>query len=181
MPFDAAALRHALDRMRDFNQDRSGGILCVAEEEALKVARAGFTVFFKYDEYIFDRAAVMALEGSGFRRLRRERYGAQRVGQIETRPYRAQDEPACLTIVEAWKERLAAAGVKRIEGCRGVLACLAGADRFEYPLLSGLVVEIDGAECDGMQLCRHHRPPFPRACVSVALSVDGSLPRTPVF
>jgi hypothetical protein len=142
-PFDPAALRHALQRMRDFNGDRSGRILFVQEDEALPIAREGLQIFFKMEEFIFDRAAVMSLEGSGFRSLRQELSRALKPGLVETRPYAAADQPACLALVETWRERLIANGMKPTAYSHTV-ACLAAAERFPPSLLNGLVVEVNG-------------------------------------
>jgi hypothetical protein len=142
-PFDSGALRHAVQRMRDFNGDRSGRIVFVQETDILRVAREGFEVFLKSEEFIFDRAAVMALEGAGFRSLRQELSRALRQGQVETRPYTRADQSACLALTEAWKARLTTNGMKATP-YRYTLACLAAADLFPPSLLSGLVVEVDG-------------------------------------
>ncbi|WP_457091431.1 phosphatidylglycerol lysyltransferase domain-containing protein [Microvirga sp. P5_D2] len=142
-PFDPAALRHALQRMRDFNGDRSSRIVWVQESDALPVARAGFEIFFKEEEFIFDRAAVMSLEGAGFKKLRQELSRALRQGQVVTRPYTAADQPACLAVLEAWRERLMANGIAP-NGYSYTVACLAVAERFPSSLLNGMVVEVDG-------------------------------------
>jgi hypothetical protein len=144
LPFNPAALRHGLRRMRDFNGDRLGGIVFVQESDALLVAREGLAISLKWEEYIFDRTAVMALEGSGFKKLRQELSGALRVGQVETRPYTMADRPACLALTEAWRERLIANGMKVGSSYRYTHACLTAADRFPPSLLKGLVVEVGG-------------------------------------
>lgn len=142
-PFEPATLRHALQRMQDFNGDRSGRIIFVQEGEAPPIAREGLEIFFKMEEFIFDRAAVMSLEGSCFRSLRQELSRALKPGLVETRPYTAADQPACLALVETWKERLIANGMK-VTGYSHTVACLAAAERFPPSLLNGLVVEVDG-------------------------------------
>lgn len=144
LPFDPAALRHGLRRMRDFNGDRPGRIVFVPERDALPVAREGLTISLKWDEYIYDRAAVMALDGAGFKKLRQELSGALRLGQVETRPYTRADRPACLALTEAWRERLSANGIKVGSSYSYTIACLTAADRFSPSLLKGLVAEVDG-------------------------------------
>jgi hypothetical protein len=144
LPFDPAALRHALQRMRDFNGNRSGRIIFVQEGDALRVAREGLEISHKWEEFIFDRAAVMAREGSGFKRLRQELSSALRQGLVETRPYTSADQAACLALVEGWRERLIANGMQ-VEGYGNTVACLRAAARFLPSLLDGLVVEVDGA------------------------------------
>jgi hypothetical protein len=56
-PFDPAALRHAMQRMRDFNGDRSGRIIFVEESQALRIAREGFEISFRSEEFIYDCGA----------------------------------------------------------------------------------------------------------------------------
>ncbi|MGO4388350.1 phosphatidylglycerol lysyltransferase domain-containing protein [Microvirga sp. 2YAF29] len=142
-PFSLAALRHAQERMQDFNGSRSGRIVWVQESDVIPVARAGFEIFFKEEEFIFDRAAVMALEGPGFRSLRQELSRARKPGQVETRHYTSKDRKACIALVEDWWDRLVATGMKA-NGYSYTIACLEMADRFPQSLLNGLVVEVNG-------------------------------------
>lgn len=142
-PFDPVALRHALQRVREWRGDRSGRIIWVQQQEAILVAREGLEISFKEDEFILDRGAVMALEGPGFRSLRQELARVRKPRLVETRPYTAADQPACLVLVEDWKERLHAMGM-RADGYRHTVRCLAGAEHFPRSLLHGLVAEVDG-------------------------------------
>lgn len=142
-PFAPEALRHALERMRDFNRGGLGRVKWIPEEDALDIARQGLSVSFREDEYIFARETVMKLEGSDFAKLRQELARARRAGEVTLRPYRAEDEAACLALAEAWKARLESAGVK-VGGHRTKRTCLAEAQRLAPPLLSGMVAEVDG-------------------------------------
>jgi hypothetical protein len=78
-PFHPAPLRRARERMRDFNHDRTSRIVQVQESEAPSVAQEGFDISFSLDEYICDRAALVALKGSSFGSLSRKmsQYTAQ--------------------------------------------------------------------------------------------------------
>ncbi|MGO4389496.1 phosphatidylglycerol lysyltransferase domain-containing protein [Microvirga sp. 2YAF29] len=143
-PFDPAALRHALRRMRDFNSKRSSKIVIVQEAQVLRIAREGFVISLRCEEFIYDRAAVMALEGSGFRKLRQEMARALRQGMVETRPFTPADQPACLALAEAWRQRLVANRMKIGVAYRHMAACLTVADPFPPSLLKGLVVKVDG-------------------------------------
>lgn len=147
IPFDAAALRHAMQRMQDFNGSRSGRIAFVPEEQALQVMREGFSIQLKSEDFIYDRAAVVALEGARFAKLRQELSRALRQGHVETRPYTPADRPACLALTEAWRERLVARSMK-VGAAYGVTtASLTSAHRFPSSLLAGMVLEIDGKIC----------------------------------
>ncbi|MXQ12274.1 phosphatidylglycerol lysyltransferase domain-containing protein [Microvirga makkahensis] len=143
-PFDPAALRYALQRMRDFNGDRSGRIIRVQESDVISVAREGLKIALKEEEFIFDRAAVLALEGPIFKGLRQQLSCAIKSKLATTRPYTALDQPACRALVEAWRERLIASGTKATTSYNHTIACLAAADRFPPSLLTGLVGEVDG-------------------------------------
>jgi hypothetical protein len=108
-PFDPAALRHALQRMRDFNGDRSSRIIWVQESDALPVARAGFEIFFKEEEFIFDHAAVMGLEGGRLQAA--GAVGGSLAGAGCHATLTGADRPPCLAVLEAWRERLIANGI----------------------------------------------------------------------
>lgn len=142
-PFDPAALGHAQERMRAFNGGKGGRIVFVEEPEALKVARAGFEITFKEEQYIYDRSAVMALEGSRYSTLRRKLAAAAR-DNIKVRPYENTDQAACRALTENWRERLRATGINPTS-YRHTIACLAKVGGFPSSLLQGYVAEIDGA------------------------------------
>lgn len=142
-PFNPVALRYAQQRMREFNDGRLGRIIWVQERDALPIARSGFEVFFREEEFIFDRESVIRLEGANYKKLRNKIAGALRQGVVETRPYAPSDEPACSSVLEGWRERLVANGIAP-NGYQYTLSCLMNAERFPPSLLSGMVVECDG-------------------------------------
>jgi hypothetical protein len=145
-PFDPAAMRHGMQRMRDFNGGRPGRIVYVQQDEAIRVAREGFAITFKSEEFIYDRAEVIALEGARFAKVRQELSRCRRHG-VETRPYTSADQAACLALTEAWKERLVANGMKIGSSYNIIVACLKAADLLPLSLLAGLVVEAEGRIC----------------------------------
>jgi hypothetical protein len=142
-PFTDEAMRQAEERLRAFNGPRGWRIRSVQESDALMLARRNLSITFKESEYIFDRAAVLAAEGSEFRSLRQELSRARNAGKVETRPYAIGDLPACRAILQQWKERLTENGM-RANGYRCTVKCLELADSFAMPLLCGKVVEVDG-------------------------------------
>jgi hypothetical protein len=146
-PFDPAAMRHGMQRMRDFNGGRPSRIVYVQQDEALRVAREGFAITLKSEDFIYDRAAVVAMEGARFAKLRQELSRALRQGQVETRPYTPADRPACLALTDAWRERLVARGMKVGAAYDVTTACLTNSHRFQPPLLTGMVLEVDGKLC----------------------------------
>jgi hypothetical protein len=116
----------------------------VQESDVPWLAARNLSLRHKESEYIFDRAAVIAAEGPEFYRLRKELSLARRHGEVRTRPYTAHDRPACQAILDQWKERMTAAGI-RPDGYRSTAHCLAVAHRFPASLLSGQVIEVDGS------------------------------------
>jgi hypothetical protein len=142
-PFSLPALRHASERMRSFNGRRGARIVRMQQDEALRVARAGFEVRHHSDEYIYDADAVRSLQGSAFATLRRKiaRYAD---GAAAVRPYRTADEPACRALLDAWRADLRQMGVIVGPYNRYTRACLAGHDGFAPTQLVGQVVEVEG-------------------------------------
>jgi hypothetical protein len=143
-PFDPAALRHAKQRVQDFNGSHSSHIIYVPEDEALRVMREGYAITLRSEEFIYDRAALIGLKGPLYGKVRQELSRSLRQGTVETRPYTPADQPACLAITESWRERLTANGMKISSSYGVTVACLNNANRFPSSLLTGLVVEVDG-------------------------------------
>jgi len=186
-PFDPAALRHARQRMRDFNGDRSGRILVVQKGEALRIAREGLTIHFNSEEFIFDRAAVMVLVGPGFAALRRELSRVLKQGLVETRPYTAADQPACLRLVEGLEESAKGRRHKKLTSYSHTVASVAAAERFPPSLLNGLMVELNGEvrgfafsgpihPHHGVRLSLHHRYQLSGAWIPPALPPPARVP-----
>ena len=143
-PFDPAALLHGKQRMQDFNGSRSGRIIYVPEDEALRVMREGFAITLRSEEFIYDRAALVGLKGPSYGKMRHELSRSLRQGVVETRPYTPADQPGCLALTEAWRERLVANGMKLSSSYGVTVACLKNASRFPPSMLTGLVVEVNG-------------------------------------
>lgn len=141
-PFTDVALRHAEERMRVFNGPRGWRIRVVQENDALMLARRNLSITFRESEYIYDRAAVLAAEGPEFSALRAKLSRARRAGSV-TRRYTAADQLACLGILEGWKERLKAEGM-RADGYRYTAKCLEIAEQIPASLMCGQVIEVEG-------------------------------------
>jgi hypothetical protein len=143
-PFHPAPLRRARERMRDFNHDRTSRIVQIQESEALPVAQEGFEINFSFDEYIYDRAAVAALEGSSFSRLRRSisQYADQ---SIVVRDYEKEDQRACMDLRKKWFDNLISKGVKMGPYYRYTAGCLERFGDFPGDMIRGQVVEVAGS------------------------------------
>lgn len=142
-PFSLPALQRARERMWQFNGPRGARIIRTQESEALRLAREGFEIRHHSDEYIYDADAVRGLEGSRFSTLRRKiaRYAA---GAASVRPYRAEDEPACRTLLDAWRAELREMGVIVGPYYRYTRICLAERDTLAPTQLFSQVIEVEG-------------------------------------
>lgn len=142
-PFSGAALQRARDRMRDFNGGRAGRIDWVQEEDAGLVESHGFSASLREREFIYDRAAVAALEGSEFARVRRYLSGLKKHGTLVVRAFTAVDEAACQAVYEKFRGQLQAKGVGP-KGYAAMLRCLNEATQIPASRMRGEVFEIDG-------------------------------------
>lgn len=140
-PQSDEALRHAEQRLRAFNGPRGWRIRWVQESDALMLARRNLAIVYKESEYIYDRAAVLAAEGPEYSGLRAKLSRARRAGAV-TRPWTPEDQPACLAILDAWKERLHSMGI-RADGYRCSAETIKIAKQFPAWLLCGRVIEVE--------------------------------------
>lgn len=145
-PFSVAALRRARERMRDFNGGRAGRISWVQDEDAGLVAAQGFSLDLREREFIYDRAAVQALEGPAFSRLRRYLAGVRKYEGLTARRFTSADQDACLALYRKFRAQLLAKGVE-IKGQADMANCLKGATQLPESRLRGEVFEIDGTVC----------------------------------
>jgi hypothetical protein len=143
-PFHPNSLRHARDRMRDFNRGRTSRIARIQESEALAVAREGFSINFRMSEYIYNRASVIALEGSGFQRLRRSISQYINAHGTVVRDYTEEDQQVCAEILKKWYGNLTSTGVKIGPYFKYTRECLKNFGKFSENLLSGQVIEVNG-------------------------------------
>jgi hypothetical protein len=144
-PFHPAALRRARERMRDFNHDRTSRIVQVQESEAPSVAREGFETSFSSNEYIYDRAAVAALEGSSFSRLRRNISHCVNRSAAVVRDYKKDDQRACMDLRKKWYDNLVSKGVKVGPYYHYTARCLEKFEDFPSDVIKGQVVEVAGS------------------------------------
>lgn len=142
-PFSAAALERAAERMRDFNKGRAGRIDFVQEADVALVESHGFSPSLREREFIYDSAAVIGLEGSGFARLRRYLAGLKKHEGLVIREYTAADEEACMMLYRRFGTQLQAKGVEP-KGLSTMVSCLKGATGLPASQLRGEVFEIDG-------------------------------------
>lgn len=143
MPATPASLDHAATRVREISPASPVRIRHVEEHDIAAVARAGFALRDRDEEFIYDTAKVTALEGSDFRRLRREIAKASSHPGLSVRDYTSDDEDACLAVLDRWRTRLKAADLPA-EGYRLNANCLRHAPGWPPELIRGRVCEVDG-------------------------------------
>lgn len=144
-PFARPPLRRALERMRDFNHNRAGRISRIQEGEALALAREGLEIRFHSDEYIYDCAAVLAMKGGSYEALRRKIAHYAGSASVVVRDFRKEDAPSCTKLRKKWYKDLQNVGVKVGPYNRYSQECLANPEAFSSDVLSGQVIEVDGA------------------------------------
>lgn len=143
MPCTAQALKHAMQRVQDMNGRSRVNIRYVEASQMPEVARAGFTLHAREEESIMDADKVRALEGSEFKRVRREISKVSSQPGTICRDYQPEDEAACLEVLARWRERLKQAGLP-IEGNRLTRDCLRNAPTWPREAIRGRVCEVDG-------------------------------------
>lgn len=132
--------------MRDFNNGRAGRISWVQEEDAELIEAEGFSLTLRELEFIYDRAAVQALDGSGFARLRRYLAAVKKYEGLSVQSFTAADEQACLDFYQKFRQQLQAKGVE-IKGQSDMANCLKGAAKLPESRLRGDVFRINGSVC----------------------------------
>lgn len=142
-PLTDAALTQARRRMRDFNRGRPGRVEWVQQKDAAAVRDHGFSLRPREEEFIYDRARVVALEGSDFAKIRRNLAALKKYDGLVIREFNAADAEPCTALYLRFQSQLQARGVEP-KGYRGVVNCLKGATRLPVSRLRGEVFEIDG-------------------------------------
>ncbi|WP_187793428.1 phosphatidylglycerol lysyltransferase domain-containing protein [Paracoccus amoyensis] len=143
MPCTAETLKHAMQRVQDMNGRSRVNIRYVEASQMPEVARAGFTLHAREEESIMDADKVRALDGSEFKRVRREISKVSSQPGTLCRDYQPEDEAACLDVLARWRERLKQAGLP-IEGNRLTKDCLRHAPDWPREVIRGRVCEVDG-------------------------------------
>jgi len=143
IPATPATLAHAVARVRAISPASPVRIRHVEERDLAAVARAGFVLRDRDEEFIYDTAKITALEGSDFRRLRREIAKTSAHSGLSVRDYAPGDEDACLAVLDRWRERLKAADLPA-EGYRLTANCLRHASGWPPDAIRGRVCDVNG-------------------------------------
>lgn len=146
-PYSPEALKHGLQRSKDFNRTRSARIMWVEENQKDLIAGQGFDTEVVEQEYIYDSELVRRREGSRFERLRRKVNQVNRIEGLEIRSYVKEDEEACLDLFDRWRRFLRDDRNIRVVGQNYQRNCIVNALSFGDEILRGEVILVDGRLC----------------------------------
>lgn len=142
-PFQTQALQWAQDRMRDFNRGRGGQIEWVQEKDIPLIEGHGFLASLREQEFIYDRAAVVALQGSQFARVRRYLASLKKYDELVVRSFTPADEAGCMALYRKFRTQLKEKGIEP-KGLAAMANCLKDAVRLPASRMQGEVFEVDG-------------------------------------
>lgn len=115
-----------------------------AEQRNLaSVARAGFALRLLDEEFLYDAADLISLDGPGLKRVRREISKTRSHSRLSIRDYLKGDEENCRAVLDRWRRRLIGAELP-VEGFRMTAWCLRQAADWSRDLIRGRVCEVDG-------------------------------------
>lgn len=143
MPFTPEALTYAMQRVQDENRRSRVRMRYVERSDMPAVARAGFRIHAREEESIIDGDRLRAVEGSDFRRIRREISKVSSQPGLRCRDYEPGHERGCLAVLDRWRDRLTKAGLPA-EGDRLTRTCLKEATNWPKEAILGRVCEIGG-------------------------------------
>lgn len=166
IPCTKDALSWATQRVREANGGGTVRIRHVESAQMAEVARAGFALAARDEEFVYDRARVLAADGHEYKRFRREISKSQGQPDLVIREYRKEDRAACLAVLGRWRDRMKQAGL-RANGCRLTATCLRNVPDWPETMIRGRVVEIAG-EVRGMAFSG----PISPTCGSLFISIN---------
>jgi hypothetical protein len=139
LPFSTRALRHAQDRVKDFNRSSSCEIVWVEEPQRPVIESLGYRTQLRESEYLYDAQQVRSMDGPPFARLRRNVGKARRIPDLSMRDYQAHDEAACLALLRGWRDALRDGKGVDVKSHTYMSRCVRNAFAFEGDLLRGTV------------------------------------------
>jgi ribosome biogenesis GTPase / thiamine phosphate phosphatase len=139
------AMHESVRLLRRVNASGRAKVMWVDEEDAraLRSLRS-VRLRTKNDEYWYRPAALLALEGPRFARLRRELRHLHQQHAVTARPYRIEDLDACLAVLRRWNETQGPRYPAVLDAAYAETA-LRRFEEFSWEDLTGVVAEVDGA------------------------------------
>ena len=188
LPFDATAMRRALERCNDHNGDRSARVMRIDEKDAPAVeATGGLRVKQRRSQYLFAPSTYVDLGGRRLRTVRRHVALFDEIPDVRVVPYTSDHEDACRALLKQWKrEHRAAHGTAGGAGTTTRTITLAGGElihvgerlvsfAFGGEIRPGVACFLDAkADASVPGLTYAHRRSFMLALSGVELVNDGS-------
>ena len=143
-PFNLAALRHAEDRLRQFNSDNICNILWIEEAQYSDFSKLAYSIRFVEDEFIYDTQLIVASNGKQVDRLQKNLKRFSKLPNIEIRNYQLADKESCLNLLGNWRNTLEKEKGIKIGGYGYTNNILKYAVEFDEEILKSQVVVIDG-------------------------------------
>jgi hypothetical protein len=143
VPCTPRALDHAIARVREMTARSTVRIRHVERRELASVARAGFALRLRDEEFLYDAADLISLEGPGLKRVRREISKTRAHSGLSIRDYLPGDEAGCREVLDRWRRRMVEADLP-VEGFRMIARCLRRAPGWGRDLIRGRVCEMHG-------------------------------------
>lgn len=143
VPCTPDALAHAIARVREMTDRSTVRIRYVERDQLAPIARAGFTLNFREDEFLYRADNLTSLNGPGLKRVRREISKARGHWGLSVRDYLPGDEAGCRSVLDRWRRRLVDADLP-VEGYRMTARCLRRAHSWGRDVIRGRVCETDG-------------------------------------
>jgi ribosome biogenesis GTPase len=140
-----SAMHESVRLLRRINPSGRAKVMWIDGEDAqaLRSLRS-VRLRTKHDEYWYQPAELLALEGSHFARLRRELRHLQRKHAVTARPYQIEDLEACLAVLRRWNETQGPRYPAVLDAAYAETT-LRRFEEFSWEDLTGVVSEVDGA------------------------------------
>lgn len=146
-PFSPAAMRHALERVANFNEGRFCRILWVDELRRESVESEGLRARVIEQEYVYDTEQVRSLSGKDFHRLRRNLNRVKKIPNLQLREFRQGDEEPCRELLRRWRRALRDEKDVKVTGYYYSERCVDHALAFQGDILKGEVITVDDRVC----------------------------------
>jgi hypothetical protein len=103
-PMNRSVLRRCIERMNDFNSDRSGRILRIDQKDIDDVSSLGLKLQKRRQQFLFSPSDYQDLSGTKLRTVRRNIASVNDQLDVEVRPFQTSDSEACHELLKTWVE-----------------------------------------------------------------------------
>ncbi|MGD8909002.1 MAG: phosphatidylglycerol lysyltransferase domain-containing protein [Chromatiales bacterium] len=102
-PMNTSVLRRCVERVNDFNQDRSARIFRIDEADAKAVASIGFRIRKRREQYIFEPRKYSELGGKELYTVRRNVSRIEKLGDVRIETYTPEYAESCHALLKDWR------------------------------------------------------------------------------